>query len=263
VGDDICWMRPGADGRLYAINPEAGYFGVAPGTSEKTNPNALAMLDRDAIFTNVAVTAEGQRGGTACPASPRSTGRDAGGQGHGPAAHPNSRFTVSARQLPELHAACRGRAGRADLGDRVRRPARIAVPLVFEARDWRTACWSARHGVGNHRRRDRRGRRRAPRLDGDEAFAGYNFADYFAHWLSFDGRGAKLPKVFHVNWFRKGADGKFCGRASATTCACSSGCCAASKGRAGALETPIGQLPLPGRHSMSKAWTWRPARWTR
>jgi phosphoenolpyruvate carboxykinase (GTP) len=212
VGDDICWMTPGEDGRLWAINPEAGYFGVAPGTSEKTNPNALATLGHDAIFTNVAVTADNQPWweglGKGEPVA------DWQGRpydpANGPAAHPNSRFTVSAKQCPswspESEAAQGVPISAIVFGGR--RPS--LVPLVFEARDWA-------HGVlvgaamGSETTAAATGAVGVLRRDSMamKPFCGYNFADYFAHWLSFDKAGAKLPKVFHVNWFRKGADGNF------------------------------------------------------
>ena len=165
VGDDICWMRPGVDGRLYAINPEAGYFGVAPGTSAKTNPNALAMLQQDAIFTNVAVTADNQPWWEGLPDGVPVTdwqGR-AFDPANGPAAHPNSRFTVSARQCPSYTDKAEDPQG-VPLSAIVFGGRRESlVPLVFEARDWNHGVSGRRqHGLRNHRRRDRRGRRGAP-----------------------------------------------------------------------------------------------------
>jgi phosphoenolpyruvate carboxykinase (GTP) len=212
VGDDICWMRPGADGRLYAINPEAGYFGVAPGTSAKTNPNALAMLYKDAIFTNVAETADKQ---------PWWEGLSDGvpaidwqgrvyDSANGPAAHPNSRFTVSAKHCPSY-------TERAEDPQGVPLSAIIfggrresLIPLVFEARDWNhgvlvgasmaSETTAAATGAVGVVRRDSMAMK---------PFAGYNFGDYFAHWLSFNKQGSNLPKIFHVNWFRKNSAGKF------------------------------------------------------
>jgi len=212
VGDDICWMRPGADGRLYAINPEAGYFGVAPGTSAKTNPNALAMLNKDAIFTNVGLTADNQPWWEGLPDGVPVT--DWQGRvydpANGPAAHPNSRFTVSAKQCPSYTSEAEDPQG-VPLSAIVFGGRRESlVPLVFEARDWNhgvlvgasmaSETTAAATGAVGIVRRDSMAMK---------PFAGYNFGDYFAHWLSFNTAGSNLPKIFHVNWFRKGADGKF------------------------------------------------------
>ncbi|MGH8499967.1 MAG: phosphoenolpyruvate carboxykinase (GTP), partial [Methylococcales bacterium] len=212
VGDDICWMRPGADGRLYAINPEAGYFGVAPGTSAKTNPNALSMLNKDAIFTNVGVTADNQPWWEGLPDGVPVKdwqGRDFD-KANGPAAHPNSRFTVSAKQCPSYTDKAEDAQG-VPLSAIVFGGRRESlVPLVFEARNWThgvmvgasmaSETTAAATGAVGVVRRDSMAMK---------PFAGYNFADYFSHWLSFDKPGADLPKIFHVNWFRKGSDGKF------------------------------------------------------
>ncbi|GAB2994725.1 phosphoenolpyruvate carboxykinase [GTP] [Arenimonas maotaiensis] len=212
VGDDICWMRPGADGRLYAINPEAGYFGVAPGTSAKTNPNALAMLTHDAIFTNVAVTADNQPWWEGLPdGTPVADwqGR-AFDPANGPAAHPNSRFTVSARQCPSYTPMAEDPQG-VPLSAIVFGGRRESlVPLVFEARDW-THGVLVGAGMASETTAAATGAVGVVRRDSMamKPFAGYNFGDYFAHWLSFDKPGAKLPKIFHVNWFRKNAGGKF------------------------------------------------------
>jgi phosphoenolpyruvate carboxykinase (GTP) len=212
VGDDICWMTPGEDGQLWAINPEAGYFGVAPGTSQQTNPNALTTLGHDAIFTNVALTGDNRPWweglGEGEPATDWQ-GR-AYDPANGPAAHPNSRFTVSAKQCPSWTPKAEDPRG-VPISAIVfggRRPS--LVPLVFEARDWA-------HGVlvgaamGSETTAAATGAVGVLRRDSMamKPFCGYNFADYFSHWLSLDKPGAKLPKIFHVNWFRKGADGSF------------------------------------------------------
>jgi len=212
VGDDICWMSPGPDGRLWAVNPEAGFFGVAPGTSAATNRNALDMLDHDAIFTNVGVTADMQPWWEGLPgtASADWQGKPFGPGSAGPAAHPNSRFTVSARQCASWTAQAEAAQGVPISAIVFGGRRESLVPLVFEARDWRhgvvvgasmasetTAAATGDIGVV----------RRDPMAM--KPFCGYNFADYFAHWLSFDVPGANLPKVFHVNWFRKDAAGKF------------------------------------------------------
>ena len=212
VGDDICWMHPGEDGRLWAINPEAGFFGVAPGTSEASNPNALHTIERDTIFTNVAVTDDGQpwwEGLDKRVPSKDWQGRDFD-PARGPAAHPNSRFTVSAKQCPTWSPRAEDPQG-VPISAIVFGGRRASlVPLVFEARDWA-------HGVlvgaamGSETTAAATGAVGVMRRDpmAMKPFCGYSFADYFAHWLSFDKPGAKLPKIFHVNWFRKDADGRF------------------------------------------------------
>ena len=247
IGDDICWMRPGPDGRLYAINPEAGFFGVAPGTSNKSNPNALASIQTNTIFTNVGVTADGQ---------PWWEGIDNGhapvtdwqGQPYDasvrPAAHPNSRFTVSAQQCPSYSAMSEDPQG-VPISAIVFGGRRASlVPLVFEARDWT-------HGVlvgaamGSETTAAATGAVGVMRRDpmAMKPFCGYNFADYFAHWLSFDKAGAKLPKVFHVNWFRKGDDGKFLWPGFGDNLRVLEWMLRRVEGQAGAVETPIGRLP--------------------
>ena len=246
VGDDICWMRPGADGRLYAINPEAGFFGVAPGTSEKSNPNALASIQRDTIFTNVAVTDDNQPWWEGL--DNRVPAKDWQGRDYdpanGPAAHPNSRFTVSARRCPSYSERAEDPQG-VPISAIVFGGRRASlVPLVFEARDWT-------HGVlvgasmGSETTAAATGAVGVMRRDpmAMKPFCGYNFADYFAHWLSFDRPGAKLPKVFHVNWFRKGDDGQFLWPGFGENLRVLEWMIERVQGRADAIETPIGMLP--------------------
>lgn len=249
VGDDICWMHPGADGRLYAINPEAGYFGVAPGTSEKTNPNAMAMLGRDAIFTNVGVTADGQpwwEGMTSGTPAQDWQGRPYD-KAVGPAAHPNARFTVSAKQCPSYTDKAEDPQG-VPISAIVFGGRRASlVPLVFEARDWThgvlvgaamaSETTAAATGAVGVVRRDSMAMK---------PFAGYNFGDYFAHWLSFDKPGAKLPKIFQVNWFRKDANGKFMWPGFGDNMRVLEWMLKRVTGQAGAVETPVGNLPKPG-----------------
>jgi phosphoenolpyruvate carboxykinase (GTP) len=246
VGDDICWMRPGADGRLYAINPEAGYFGVAPGTSQKTNPNALSMLYRDAIFTNVGLTADKQPWWEGLPGTPVTDwqGRDFD-PARGPAAHPNSRFTVSAKHCPSYTAHAEDAQG-VPLSAIVFGGRRESlVPLVMEARDWQhgvllgasmaSETTAAATGAVGVVRRDPMAMK---------PFAGYNFGDYFAHWLSFgQGDRGKLPKVFHVNWFRKDANGKFLWPGFGDNLRVLEWMLRRVEGSAAAVETPIGRLP--------------------
>ncbi|HEU0154203.1 MAG TPA: phosphoenolpyruvate carboxykinase (GTP) [Arenimonas sp.] len=248
VGDDICWMHPGADGRLYAINPEAGFFGVAPGTSEKTNANAMAMLNHDAIFTNVGVTADNQpwwEGMTTGAPAQDWQGRPYD-KAVSPAAHPNARFTVSAKQCPSYTDKAEDPQG-VPLSAIVFGGRRASlVPLVLEARDWThgvlvgasmaSETTAAATGAVGVVRRDSMAMK---------PFAGYNFGDYFAHWLSFDKPGAKLPKIFQVNWFRKDADGKFMWPGFGDNLRVLEWVLKRATGQAGALETPVGNLPKP------------------
>lgn len=212
VGDDICWLHPGEDGRLWAINPEAGFFGVAPGTSESTNPNALAMLNKDVIFTNVAVTENNEpwwEGKSDETPVKDWQGRDYD-PANGPAAHPNSRFTAAIKNCPcyspEAESASGVPISAIIFGGR----RQSLVPLVFETFDWQhgvlvgasmasetTAAATGATGVV----------RRDPMAM--QPFCGYNFADYWTHWLSFGDKLDKLPRIFHVNWFRKDEQGQF------------------------------------------------------
>lgn len=248
VGDDIAWMQPGADGRLYAINPEAGFFGVAPGTSASTNPNALAMLQRDAIFTNTGVTADNQPWWEGLPGTAALDWQgQTYGEGQGPAAHPNSRFTVSAKQCPSYSSEAENPAGvpisaiifggrRASL-----------VPLVMEAEDWThgvlmgasmaSETTAAATGAVGVVRRDPMAMK---------PFCGYDFGDYFGHWLSFDRPESKLPKIFHVNWFRKGADGRFLWPGFGENMRVLEWIIARCEGRAEADTTAVGALPAKG-----------------
>jgi phosphoenolpyruvate carboxykinase (GTP) len=248
VGDDICWMQPGPDGRLWAINPESGYFGVAPGTSTKTNRNAFETIRRHTLFTNVALTSsnepwwEGIGSGEPAidwqgrPYDPK----------NGPAAHPNSRFTVSAVYNPAYTKEAENPRGvpisAVVFGGRRRELA----PLVYEARSWQhgvlvgasvaSETTAAATGAVGVVRRDSMAMK---------PFCGYNFGDYFAHWLSV---GAKLkapPRIFHVNWFRQGADGKFLWPGFGDNLRVLSWMLERCAGRAEASDTAIGFLPRP------------------
>ncbi|WP_028769904.1 phosphoenolpyruvate carboxykinase (GTP) [Silanimonas lenta] len=248
VGDDICWMRPGADGRLYAINPEAGYFGVAPGTGAKSNPNALAMLDRDAIFTNVGLTADNQPWWEGL--DDRVPSLDWKGQpfdpAKGPAAHPNARFTVSAKQCPSYSPKAEDPQG-VPISAIVFGGRRASlVPLVFEARDWTHGVLIGA-GMASETTAAATGAVGVVRRDSMamKPFCGYNFADYFAHWLSFGAKADKLPKVFHVNWFRKGSDGRFLWPGFGDNLRVLEWMLKRCEGKAGAVETPVGLFPRP------------------
>ncbi len=249
VGDDIAWLHPGKDGRLYAINPESGYFGVVPGTNAKTNRNAYDMIRHDTIFTNVGLTADNQpwwEGLTEGKPVADWQGRPYD-PANGPAAHPNSRFTVAARQNPSYSKLADAPGGVPISAIIFGGRRRTLAPLVYQARNWlhgvlvgagvaseTTAAATDAVGVV----------RRDPMAM--KPFAGYNYGDYWAHWINVGAKLKSPPQIFHVNWFRRNDAGKFLWPGFGENLRVLRWIIERCKGTGGARETAIGHLPNPG-----------------
>ncbi len=251
VGDDICWMRFGDDGRLYAINPEAGFFGVAPGTGIATNKNAVDALHANTVFTNVALTADGDvwwEGLTDAPPEGLTDwkGRAWSPEIGEPAAHPNARFAVPADQCPVIAGEWDDPAGVPISAILFGGRRASAVPLVTEAFDWEHGVFLAANvaSEGTAAAENKVGElRRDPFAM--LPFCGYNMGDYFGHWLKV-GAGAdaaKLPRIYFVNWFRKGADGKFLWPGYGENARVLKWIVGRLEGEAQAVDTPIGRVP--------------------
>ena len=250
VGDDIAWMHVASDGTLRAINPEAGFFGVAPGTNEKTNPNVIKALGHDSIFTNVALTPSGEPWWEGIGGAPPEGLIDWKGEkwtpSKGPAAQPNSRYTVPAKQSPSTSPHWEDPEG-VPISALIfgGRRARVA-PLVYEARDWQHGVFvgatmasettAAITGAVGVTRRDPMAML---------PFCGYNMADYFRHWLDMGPKLKHPPRIFNVNWFRKDANGKFLWPGYGENVRVLKWMLDRIEGRAAATDTPIGFVPKP------------------
>jgi phosphoenolpyruvate carboxykinase (GTP) len=253
IGDDIAWMKFDSEGRLRAVNPESGFFGVAPGTGQRTNPNAIATIERNTVFTNCAKTDDGDVWWEGLTGEPPAHaidwhGKDWTPDADHPAAHPNARFTTPASQCPSIASEWEDPAGVPIDAMLFGGRRSTVVPLVVEARDWA-------HGVflgstmSSEKTAAAAGKVGQVRWDPMAMlpFCGYHMADYFRHWLTIGQRnGAKLPRIYNVNWFRKDDDGKYLWPGFGENSRVLAWVFRRCEGTAGAVETPIGLVPPVG-----------------